>query len=302
MQTNKWMTERRWLAVLTLTGCAVCAPVLADAEQSPVIVTASLAPATARAGIPIAVHFCIKNQLGTDLVVDLDDGGNPWEFEPGTWFTVAVVDSQGHARSIDCPILRTYQGAYSMSKRLVKGASLSNSFATTRQFTIDQAGQYDVIVHVRLPYSLRDDKWSDYLADFTFPVVVAGVSSNEPVKTAQMLSQRYFVETDSVKRELVLQSLMAMPLSSSAPAWRSLVSNSEFTDVKLVGDYLGARPSAASANVLANLCIEHPRELPSLQHLSAMYHRKDNRIRVEIERVYEEHGLTVPPDPPIRVD
>ncbi|MCW3058230.1 MAG: hypothetical protein JWQ02_51, partial [Capsulimonas sp.] len=239
--------KRLCLSVLTLIGCAVGAPVLADVEHSPVIVTASLSSDAARADVPIAVSFCIKNQLGADLVVDMNDGGNPWEFSPSpwAWFTVAVLDKHGHARSIDCPIQRTYQGAYSMSKRVVGGGSVSNTFATTRHFTIDQAGKYNVLVHVRLPYRLHDDKPSEYLADFTFPIVVTEGSSDEPVNTAHMLCRQYFAETDSAKRELVLQSLMAMPLSVSAPDWRSLVSNSEFTNVKLVGDYLGGRPSAA---------------------------------------------------------
>lgn len=281
----------------------VALPAFADSGTAePFSVQASLlTPSKITMGEPILVRYTITNVSTHKAVTHLGIYGTDW-------YTLTMRDAHGVAIPvIPDPRPAHPQGAYSSKSGFFReGVSDTDYIPITRRLSIQQPGQYTLIIHVCLPYVTDDtvnEATPEALAtassraqtqDITFPILVTPANPIRLRATAEALR---IASLDKLNGQLALanmDALFSMPEAQAAASWRSLAFTSG-TSIDSVVRELAELRSMTGTDILAELL-----DNPALAHasisvsLNRLYNAGTPALREHIKAIARQRGFDMP--------
>ncbi len=298
--------------VATVVFCvSQMAPANADAND-PLAVKMSLMTAkTVSLGEPIILEAQIANTNGQTLAVHL--GRQSTE-----WYSISLTDAGGLPVAAVPDKPSPEQGGFQVTaeRPIPPGDYVTNYIVVTQHFVLPHPGQYQLTVHVHVPYAQVDSDeaapsvWKKVITeadttqaqDFTFPVTVTAADPAYLCQRAAQLQQEISAHPYGPLYNTLTTALFSMPEADAVDCWRSLADKpSMASEVYAKQLERLATPTAADilAEMLSNPGLHSEQSAYIGQCINEMYNAGDAPLRQHIKEIAAAHSLTLPETIPI---
>lgn len=287
---------------------------------TPIGVEVSLINSTVTLGEPVVLHCKITNSTDTEMGV--------YTGRDNSGLSIELTDAMGRStQTIADP--RLPEGGL---RRVNDGARISASsvyerdLVLTQQFLLTHPGQYQITVHVRLPYGaetqnnfivprLLEQTYGTVLTqDFSLPLTITPRNPAQLRSIAEGLHKSIVGSAQGgyVEKNRLIEELFSIPQQYVLSDWQALARDPKLGGVlrDKVASELARVNSVAAADILADM-IWNPAQPPAARvdsqvgnylHNMRFQQSADPLLKQHVDKLFTDHGHPAPDRPITNLD